>query len=137
MLLRSEFHGTPPAKLEVESVSKWFRTARASVHALDNVSLTVAEGEFVCLVGPSGCGKSALLDIIAGLTKADEGRVLADNQPVEGPGRHRLVLFQEPALFPWLTVFGNVCSDELGSDFREAITVFTWVPGDGWYQGER
>lgn len=108
MLLRSEFQGKPPAKLVVEGVSKWFRTARASVQALDSVSLTVAEGEFVCLVGPSGCGKSTLLDIIAGLTKADEGRVLADNQPVEGPGRHRLVVFQEPALFPWLTVFGNV-----------------------------
>jgi NitT/TauT family transport system ATP-binding protein len=78
------------------------------VHALDRVFLDVAGGEFVCLVGPSGCGKTTLLDIIAGLTKPDEGRVLADNQPVEGPGRHRLVMFQESALFPWLTVLGNV-----------------------------
>ncbi|HEX8164288.1 MAG TPA: ABC transporter ATP-binding protein [Beijerinckiaceae bacterium] len=78
------------------------------MHALDNVNLTVDEGEFVCLVGPSGCGKSTLLDIIAGLTAPDQGRVLADNQPVEGPGRHRLVMFQESALFPWLTVMGNV-----------------------------
>jgi len=78
------------------------------VHALDNISLNVAEGEFVCLVGPSGCGKTTLLDIIAGLTKPDRGRVLADDQVVEGPGRHRLVMFQESALFPWLTVMGNV-----------------------------
>jgi NitT/TauT family transport system ATP-binding protein len=105
---RTEIEGAPPAKLVVDSVSKWFRTPRATVQALDNVSLDVAEGEFVCLVGPSGCGKSTLLDIIAGLTKPDTGRVVADNQVVEGPGRHRLVMFQESALFPWLTVFGNV-----------------------------
>jgi NitT/TauT family transport system ATP-binding protein len=98
----------PPAKLAIDRVSKWFRTPRASVHALDDVTLTVDEGEFVCLVGPSGCGKSTLLDIIAGLTLPDSGRVLADNHPVEGPGRHRLVMFQESALFPWLNVFGNV-----------------------------
>jgi NitT/TauT family transport system ATP-binding protein len=97
-----------PAKLAVEGVSKRYKTPRATVHALDDVNLSVGEGEFVCLVGPSGCGKSTLLDIIAGLTKPDQGRVLADDQPVEGPGRHRLVMFQESALFPWLTVMGNV-----------------------------
>jgi NitT/TauT family transport system ATP-binding protein len=98
----------PPAKLVVKQVSKWFRTPRASVQALDNINLRIADGEFVCLVGPSGCGKTTLLDIMAGLTKPDEGCVLADDQLVEGPGRHRLVMFQEPALFPWLNVFGNV-----------------------------
>jgi NitT/TauT family transport system ATP-binding protein len=80
-----------PAKLVVEDVSKWYKTPRSTVHALDHVSISVGEGEFICLVGPSGCGKSTLLDIIAGLTTPDQGRVLADNQPVEGPGRHRLV----------------------------------------------
>ena len=105
---RVEIGGAPPAKLVVDGVSKWFKTPRATVHALDSISLDVAEGEFVCLVGPSGCGKSTLLSIIAGLTKPDAGRVLADNQHVEGPGRHSLVMFQESALFPWLTVFGNV-----------------------------
>jgi NitT/TauT family transport system ATP-binding protein len=94
--------------LSVDGVSKWFRTKRATVHALDDVSLRVEPGEFVCLVGPSGCGKSTLLDIIAGLTRPDEGDVLADDQPIEGPGRHRLVMFQESALFPWLNVLGNV-----------------------------
>jgi NitT/TauT family transport system ATP-binding protein len=103
-----ELNAVAPAKLVVEGVTKWFRTPRSNVHALDRVFLDVAGGEFVCLVGPSGCGKTTLLDIIAGLTKPDEGRVLADNQPVEGPGRHRLVMFQESALFPWLTVLGNV-----------------------------
>ena len=103
-----ELPTAPPAKLVVEAVSKRFRTPRADVQALDNINLQIGEGEFVCLVGPSGCGKTTLLDIMAGLTKPDEGRVLADDQPVEGPGRHRLVMFQEPALFPWLDVFGNV-----------------------------
>src|SRR5687767_5693259 len=108
MSLQQELQGFPPAKLAVENVSKWFRTTRQTVHALDNISLEIAEGEFVCLVGPSGCGKSTLLDIIAGLETPDEGRVMADNQPVLSPGRHRLVMFQEAALFPWLDVTGNV-----------------------------
>ncbi len=103
-----ELQAAPPAKLVVEGVSKWFRTPRAEVQALDNINLRVAEGEFVCLVGPSGCGKTTLLDIMAGLTKADNGRVLSDGEAVDGPGRHRLVMFQEPALFPWLDAFGNV-----------------------------
>src|SRR5499427_10647364 len=98
----------PAAKLAVEHVSKWYRTTRASVQALDDVDLAVNEGEFVCLLGPSGCGKSTLLDIIAGLTPPDGGRVLADDVLVQGPGGRRLVMFQESALFPWLNVFGNV-----------------------------
>jgi NitT/TauT family transport system ATP-binding protein len=97
-----------PSKLAIENVSKSFRGASGPVLALDRVSLNVAEAEFVCLVGASGCGKSTLLNIIAGLEKPDRGTVLADGKPVTGPGRERLVMFQEPALFPWLDVFGNV-----------------------------
>ncbi|MEY2498841.1 MAG: sulfonate transport system ATP-binding protein [Verrucomicrobiota bacterium] len=108
MSLQEELQGLPPANLAVEDVSKWFRTSRQTVHALDHISLSIREGEFVCLVGPSGCGKSTLLDIIAGLATPDEGRVMADNAPVLNPGRHRLVMFQESALFPWLNVIGNV-----------------------------
>jgi NitT/TauT family transport system ATP-binding protein len=99
---------TAGAKLVLDGVSKRFRGARTNVHAVDNVSLQVRDGEVVCLVGPSGCGKTTLLDIIAGLTRPDSGRVLADGAPVQGPGRERLVMFQEPALFPWLDAFGNV-----------------------------
>jgi NitT/TauT family transport system ATP-binding protein len=95
-------------KLVVEEVSKRYTSSRATVQALDNVSLTVTEGEFVCLIGPSGCGKSTLLDIMAGLTIPNSGRVLADGKLVQGPGRQRLVMFQESALFPWLDAFGNV-----------------------------
>jgi NitT/TauT family transport system ATP-binding protein len=108
MLMPISTEAASSAKLAVKGVSKCFKTPAATVQALDNVSLNVADGEFVCLVGPSGCGKTTLLDIIAGLTKPDEGRVLADGTAVEGPGRQRLVMFQESALFPWLTVFGNV-----------------------------
>jgi NitT/TauT family transport system ATP-binding protein len=97
-----------PAKFSVEHVSKWFHGGRGEVHALDDISLEVAQGEIVCMVGSSGCGKSTLLDIMAGLTKPDSGRVIADGEAVEGPGRQRLVMFQESALFPWLDVFGNV-----------------------------
>jgi NitT/TauT family transport system ATP-binding protein len=97
-----------PSKLAINDVSKSFQSASGTVLAVDRVSLNVAEGEFVCLVGASGCGKTTLLNIIAGLEKPDSGMVLADGKPVTGPGRERLVMFQEPALFPWLDVLGNV-----------------------------
>ena len=97
-----------PSKLSIEKVSKSFRSRAGTVLALHQVSLSVAEAEFVCIVGASGCGKSTLLNIIAGLEKPDSGTVLADGKPVTGPGRERLVMFQEPALFPWLDVMGNI-----------------------------
>ena len=106
--LSDELQVIPPAKLAIEEVSKSFETSSGRVLALDRVSLEVGEGEFLCLVGASGCGKSTLLNIIAGLEKPDSGAVLADGKPVTGPGRERLVMFQESALFPWLDVFGNV-----------------------------
>jgi len=97
-----------PSKLAIDNVSKSFQSASGNVLALDHVSLQVDEGEFVCLVGASGCGKTTLLNIIAGLEKPDSGNVLADGRPITSPGRDRLVMFQESALFPWLDVFGNV-----------------------------
>ena len=106
--LKDELEVIAPSKLAIENVSKSFQTSSGRVLALDRVDLNVAEGEFVCLVGASGCGKSTLLNIIAGLEKPDSGTVLADGKPVTAPGRERLVMFQEPALFPWLDVFGNV-----------------------------
>ena len=96
------------AKVVVENVSKVFVTKRGSLEALENVSLQVNEGQFVCLVGQSGCGKSTLLNIIAGLEKPDCGRVLADGKPVTEPGADRMMMFQESALFPWLNVIENV-----------------------------
>ena len=99
---------TVSSKLVLEHVTKWFRTSSQTVQALDDVTLRIAEGEFVCLVGPSGCGKSTLLNIIAGLERPDRGLVQADGETIVGPGPHRLVMFQEASLFPWLTVLGNV-----------------------------
>src|SRR5215510_9231814 len=109
MSISDELENVVPAKLAVEQVSKRFPTGRGGeVHALDAVSLQVNVGGFVCLVGPSGCGKSTLLNIIAGLEKPDSGQVLADGKPITEPGRDRMMMFQESALFPWLDVMGNV-----------------------------
>ena len=108
MSVEQELQVLPPAKLMVEGVSKRFVTRRGEVEALENVSLQVNEGEFVCLVGRSGCGKSTLLNIIAGRETPERGRVLADGKPVTEPGRDRMMMFQESALFPWLDVIGNV-----------------------------
>lgn len=106
--LHHEINAFPAAKLSIENVSKDFDTRTGVVRALDKVSLTINEGEFVCFVGPSGCGKSTLLNIIAGLDYPDRGMALIDGAPIAGPGRDRMVMFQEHALFPWLDVIGNV-----------------------------
>jgi NitT/TauT family transport system ATP-binding protein len=108
MTLQRELELSPASKLAVKDVSKTFHTRGGRVQALDGVTLNVSEGEFVCLVGPSGCGKSTLLNIIAGLETPDAGTVHTDGLPISGPGRDRMVMFQEPALFPWLDVYSNV-----------------------------
>lgn len=97
-------------KIVIDGVSKSFHSSGKTevIKALNNVNLTIDEGEFVCLVGPSGCGKSTLLNIVAGLEKPDSGKVVVDGDVVKNPGRDRLVMFQESALFPWLDVLGNV-----------------------------
>ncbi len=97
-----------PPKLMIRGVYKYFQTKTGTVHALDDISLDIREGEFVCLVGPSGCGKTTLLNIIAGLYQPDEGSITTDGKPVTGPGQDRMMMFQESALFPWLNVFQNV-----------------------------
>jgi NitT/TauT family transport system ATP-binding protein len=76
--------------------------------ALKEIDLDVAEGEFISIVGPSGCGKSTLLHLIAGLDRADAGSVIVHGEPVTGPGPDRVAVFQDPSLFPWLTVRENV-----------------------------
>lgn len=108
MSTSDELQNPPPAKLVVDHVSKSFHTQRGTLKALDDVSLNVAEGEFVCLVGPSGCGKSTLLNLIAGLDTPESGTLSSNGAPITGTGRERGVMFQEHALFPWLDVLGNV-----------------------------
>jgi len=98
-----------PAKLSARGVSKSFRSARGgTVSALDDVTLDVGQGEFVCLIGPSGCGKSTLLNLFAGLERPDAGELSIDGRPIGVPGPDRAVLFQDPALLPWMSVGANV-----------------------------
>jgi NitT/TauT family transport system ATP-binding protein len=96
------------AKLRLEGISVSFASRQGRVEALRDVDLTIYPGEFVCLVGPSGCGKSTLLNILAGLISPDEGAALKDGRPITGAGPDRAVIFQEAALFPWLTAVQNV-----------------------------
>ncbi len=78
------------------------------VNAVDDVSLIVPEGEFVCLIGPSGCGKSTLLQMVAGLDTPSSGAVVVDGKEIAGPGRERGMVFQRDSVFPWLRVVDNV-----------------------------
>lgn len=94
--------------LEVENVAKAFRQNGDAIPVLDGVTLLAMRGELICLLGPSGCGKSTLLKIIAGFVLPDSGEVRIESSPIIGPGPDRCVVFQEDALFPWLTVAENV-----------------------------
>jgi len=94
--------------LELKKVSKSFVIRNRQVRALSNISMSVGAGEFVCIVGPSGCGKSTLLNLIAGLDRCDGGEILLDGRPTDQPGPDRMLMFQEAALFPWLTAKANV-----------------------------
>lgn len=95
-------------KISIQGVSKVFPLGTGEFTALDNVSLDVADNEFITIVGPSGCGKSTLMNVLAGLETVSGGRALVDGIAVEGPGPERGVIFQQYALFPWLTVRENV-----------------------------
>jgi len=95
--------------IDIQGVSKTYVTASSgNVHALNKVDLSIADGEFVCVVGPSGCGKSTLLRMLAGLDTYDTGRLSLDEQSVTGPSGKVGVVFQAANLLPWLTVRENV-----------------------------
>lgn len=96
--------------IKVESVSKTYGAYDRSYVALENIDLTIGDGEFICLLGPSGCGKSTLLNILAGFEPVSSGLVLLDGKRVSGPGQDRVMFFQDSgsALFPWLNVEENV-----------------------------
>jgi NitT/TauT family transport system ATP-binding protein len=84
------------------------RASGEAITAAAGVTFDVAGGEFVCILGPSGCGKTSILNVLAGLDRPSAGQALLDGRPISGPGPDRAVLFQDPALFPWLTVRKNV-----------------------------
>ncbi|CAO3437267.1 ABC transporter ATP-binding protein [Azospirillum doebereinerae] len=94
--------------IDARGVSHRFELHGAPLPVLDNVDLRVEPGEFVALLGPSGCGKSTLLRLIAGLEPPSRGRILADGRPIQGPDPSRVVVFQDPTLYPWRTVRDNV-----------------------------
>ena len=94
--------------VQIQNVSKVFGFGRTKVVALRDVSLTIGEHEFVVIVGPSGCGKTTLLNLVAGFETASAGEVLGFGRPIAGPGPDRTMMFQDYALFPWLTVAGNI-----------------------------
>ncbi len=106
--LRPEVANVVP-KVSLDGISLSYKTnSKGHLVALDNISLQVKPGEFVCVVGPSGCGKSTLLHLIAGLHQQSSGQVFVDGKPVSGPGTDRILIFQELGLFPWLKVGENV-----------------------------
>ena len=92
----------------VSQVNKVFQTAEREVVALKDINLDIPQGQFVCLLGPSGCGKSTLLNALAGFAPPSSGRITVDGQPVTAPGPERGMVFQEYALFPWMTVADNI-----------------------------
>jgi ABC-type nitrate/sulfonate/bicarbonate transport system ATPase subunit len=95
--------------LRISALSKTYNTRSGEeVQALNDVSIEVKAGEFLVIVGPSGCGKSTLLQILAGFLEPSRGQVLVDGDPIAGPSLDRAMVFQNYALFPWLSVLGNV-----------------------------
>jgi NitT/TauT family transport system ATP-binding protein len=96
--------------IRVESVSLTFAGSRRAppTQAIASVSFEVPDGSVLALVGPSGCGKSTLLHLIAGLDRPSQGRIALDGREVTGPGKERVIAFQQPVLYPWLDVFQNV-----------------------------
>lgn len=96
------------AKIVVRSLNKSFLRKDGSLTVLQDVDLSVADGEFVCLLGPSGCGKSTLLNIVGGFETATTGEVTIDGSPVSGPDPRRVFVFQEYGVFPWASVWDNV-----------------------------
>jgi NitT/TauT family transport system ATP-binding protein len=97
-----------PNQIQVKAVSKIFKTADKEVIALGDINLEIPEGQFVCLLGPSGCGKSTLLNAVAGFSLPSSGAITVDGETVTGPGPDRGMVFQEYALFPWMTVEQNI-----------------------------
>ena len=97
-----------PILLEVDSLKKKFQDREGEIVALGNISFSVHQREFICVIGPSGCGKSTLIRIIAGLEKQTSGSILLDSKPIDSPSSDRGMVFQNYTLFPWLTIKKNI-----------------------------
>ena len=96
------------AEIEIKNVTKCYETKKGLYKALDTVNISIEKNEFICVIGPSGCGKTTLLNMIAGLLPPTTGEIKVQNELVTGPGKGKGVVFQQYALYPWLTVMDNV-----------------------------
>lgn len=94
--------------LEIDQISKIYPTPKGPYVVLENVSLSIQSGEFICLIGHSGCGKSTLMNMVSGFAHPTQGEVRVEGERITAPGPDRMVVFQNYALLPWLTVFDNV-----------------------------
>ena len=94
--------------IEIKNINKSFDGRGKNLSVLEDINLTVNDGELICLLGPSGCGKTTLLRLIAGLDQPTSGEIIANGELVEKPSGDRAVIFQQYSLFPWLTVLKNV-----------------------------
>lgn len=110
-----------PSFLTLKNLSKVYPTSKGPFVVLDDVSLDVQEGEFICVIGHSGCGKSTLLDMVSGFNQPTSGQVTLNGKPIEAPGPDRMVVFQSYALLPWLSAFENI--------YLAVDTVFPSKPG--------
>ena len=104
--------------LEIKDIGYSYQTLAAETPALQNISFTVQEGEFVSIVGPSGCGKSTLLNLICGLIQADSGQILLNGAPIQTTSTHIGYMLQKDHLFEWRTIYSNVT---LGLELRHAL----------------
>ena len=122
------------AMLHLDHLTQSFRVNGSETQVFEDLSLSLARGEFLCVLGRSGCGKSTLINLVAGFIPPSAGRILAAGAPVKGPGPDRCVVFQEDALFPWLTVaenigFGLKGRGKQGADNRNRVDRFLEMTG--------
>ncbi|MGF6958364.1 ABC-type Fe3+/spermidine/putrescine transport system ATPase subunit [Paraburkholderia youngii] len=121
-------HAKQGARIDVRNVTHRFALRGEALPVLDDISLTIEPGEFVALLGPSGCGKSTLLRLVAGLDAPAQGVIHADGETVTGPDPSRVVVFQDPTLFPWRTVRDNVALGPQAQRVRSAMRQSVSMP---------
>ena len=110
--------------IEIKDLNVNFDSEDKSITALENINLTVEKNEFVCVMGTSGCGKTTLLNVIAGFIKPSKGQILLKGKIIDNPGPDRAVVFQDDAVFPWMTVEQNISFSRLYCISKLEIIIF-------------